>query len=148
VIVGGAGRAAAKLKALAGRLGIADSVVWAGERSDMRAVYGSLDLLVSASRFSEGLPNVLGEALACGVPCVATDVGDAALVVDDPSCVVPPRAVDALAGAVLRRLDGDRSVPDLDLVASVTRRLGVEAMIDATEQALIDVVAAAKGARS
>ena len=44
-------------------------------RTDIRAVYNSFDLLTLPSIYGEGFPNVLGEALACSVRCVATDVG-------------------------------------------------------------------------
>jgi glycosyltransferase involved in cell wall biosynthesis len=92
------------LRRLAGELGLADRITWAGAHSDMPAVYSALDLCVSSS-LSEGFANVLGEAMACGVPCVTTDAGDSALVVGDPARVVPPSDPQALAGAIERVLD-------------------------------------------
>jgi glycosyltransferase involved in cell wall biosynthesis len=76
----------------------------------MPAVYNALDVCTSAS-ISEGLPNVLGEAMACGIPCVATDVGDSAALVRSTGVVVPPRDPAALAGgweALLKRIQVDR----------------------------------------
>ena len=49
---------------------------------------------------TEGLPTVLIEAMASGVPCVTTDVGDAGFIVQETGYVVPARDVDALADAV------------------------------------------------
>ena len=66
----------------------------------MTAVYNALDVLCSASAFGEGWSNVLGEALACGIPCVATDLGDAVQIVGDCGVVVPPRNPVLLAEGI------------------------------------------------
>jgi glycosyltransferase involved in cell wall biosynthesis len=64
------------------RLGLADSVSFLGSRGDVPALYRSMDLMVSTSRW-EGLSNVLLEAMAAGVPVVATRVGGTSRVVED-----------------------------------------------------------------
>jgi glycosyltransferase involved in cell wall biosynthesis len=69
-----------------------------GERHDIPRLTASLDLATLAS-WGEAFPNVLGEAMACGVPCVATDAGDAALIIGDSGRVVPRGDMAALAGA-------------------------------------------------
>lgn len=84
--------------------GFADRFHLLGERSDLPIVLASLDLFCLSS-LHEGLPNVVGEAMAVGVPCVVTDAGDAALLVGDTGLVVPPADDSALAtalGAVIR----------------------------------------------
>jgi glycosyltransferase involved in cell wall biosynthesis len=76
-----------------------------GERSDMPRIMAGLDVFSSSSAYGEGFPNVVGEAMACGVPCVVTDVGDSAAVVGETGVVVPPRDADALAEGWARLLD-------------------------------------------
>lgn len=70
-----------------------------GYRRDVARVIASIDIAASSSAYGEAFPNVLGEAMACEVPCVATDVGDSAYIVGDTGCIVPPRDPAALADA-------------------------------------------------
>jgi glycosyltransferase involved in cell wall biosynthesis len=75
-----------------------------GERSDMPDLAAALDIAASASSFGESFPNVIGEAMACGVPCVVTDIGNSAAIVGETGLVVPPRDPPALAAACLNLL--------------------------------------------
>lgn len=79
-----------------------------GERLDMPRLLAALDVFVSSSAFGEGHPNVVGEAMCCGVPCVVTDVGDCALMVGNTGLVVPPRDPEALARALMDALSWDK----------------------------------------
>jgi glycosyltransferase involved in cell wall biosynthesis len=84
---------------------LAGKVQALGERDDVADILPALDLVVLPSRYAEGFPNVLGEAMASGVPCVATDVGDAASIVADTGALVPAGDDRALARAITRFLD-------------------------------------------
>jgi glycosyltransferase involved in cell wall biosynthesis len=114
-----------ELEALARRLELGDRLVWAGARADMQAVYSALDVHTSASVYGEGFSNALGEAMACGVPCAATDVGDSAAVLGGLGPVVPPGDDAALADAWAGLLDlapGARA----ELSAAVRKRVETE----------------------
>lgn len=76
--------------------GCAECFVLLGERSDVPACLSAMDLFCLSSR-TEGFPNVVGEAMAMGLPCVVTDVGDAAMLVADTGVVVPKEDSAALA---------------------------------------------------
>jgi glycosyltransferase involved in cell wall biosynthesis len=87
-------------------------VVMPGERADVSSVMNALDVFCLSST-SEGCPNVVVEAMACGVPCVVTDVGDAPRMVDTSGWVVPRscpgRLAEAIAGvAALERAERTR----------------------------------------
>jgi glycosyltransferase involved in cell wall biosynthesis len=78
--------------------GISRRVHLLGPRRDMPCVHAALDVATSSS-ISEAFPLAIGEAMACGVPCVATDVGDSALIVGPTGRIVPAGDSDALARA-------------------------------------------------
>lgn len=79
-----------------------------GRRADVSAVTAALDI-ASCTSIGEGFPNVVGEAMAAAVPCVSTDVGDAAQLVGDAQLIVPTRNPAALAAVWSRLLSMDRA---------------------------------------
>ena len=90
-------------------LAAARNVVRLGRRQDVARLFAAADFVVSSSRFGEGFSNVLGEGMACGLPAIATDVGDARLIAGDTGLVVPTQDPDALAAAI-RSLAGESAV--------------------------------------
>lgn len=96
---------------------LADRFHFLGERDDMPALMRMLDVFCLSS-VSEAFPNVLGEAMASGVPCVVTNVGDTAHIIGDTGMVVTSAGDEAL-------YDGLRSMLDVDV--GTRKKLGREA---------------------
>ena len=94
-----------------------------GARTDVERIFAALDLCALSSR-TESFPNVLGEAMACGVPCVATDCGDVRAILGESGAVVPVADAAALAQAIADQL----SLPaEARAEAGVAARRRVEA---------------------
>jgi glycosyltransferase involved in cell wall biosynthesis len=73
-----------------------------GLREDVPRLLAALDVAVLSSWFGEGFPNIVAEAMACGVPSIGTDIGDTARVIGDCGTVVAPGDVSGLAAALAR----------------------------------------------
>jgi glycosyltransferase involved in cell wall biosynthesis len=132
---GGSAELGQRMAEFARELGIADRVMWLQPIRDMRAVYSACDLICVSSRFGEGFPNVLGEAMACERPCVATNVGDAAYVLGSAGPIVPRRNPEALAAAILKQLSGEtvNAAGRLRICQNFT----VEHLVNSTESVLL-----------
>ena len=81
-------------------LNLTEKLHWMGTSSDIPSVCNALDLVVSSSTDGEGFGNVIGEAMACATPCLVTDVGDSAWIVDNRQLVVPPQNPEELAKGI------------------------------------------------
>ncbi len=84
---------------------LSENIHLLGEQTDIQKILAGLDLLTVTSAWGEGFPNVIGEAMACGVPCVVTDIGDAGFIVAECGRVVEVGDEYALANAWRELLD-------------------------------------------
>jgi len=79
-----------------------------GERADVARLLPGMDIMCSSS-VTEGFSNAIGESMACGIPCVVTDVGDSRRLLGDAGIVVSPARQEEMAQAVVRILEMDAS---------------------------------------
>ncbi|HEX6039064.1 glycosyltransferase family 4 protein [Longimicrobium sp.] len=144
LVIVGRGTFDAELRArLAGR-----RVLFTGHRADLPSVMAALDLLVLPS-YSEGVPNVVMEAMAAGKPVLATAVsGVPELVVDgETGLLIPPRDADAIADGLIR-LGTDaalRARLGAAGMARVREHFTLETMVDGYDRLLRDVAASRPG---
>jgi len=105
LVVVGDGLERAPLERLAGELGFGERIVFAGQSSDVAPFYAAADVLALPSH-SEGSPYVLLEAMAAGLPVVATAVGGVPEILSDgeSALLVAPRDEAAMASALARVL--------------------------------------------
>jgi len=109
----------------ASELGLDDNVIWLGPRTDPESIMAACDITTLTSDSGEGFPNSVAESLACGTPCVVTDVGDGAEIVDDNNAVVARGDHDALALAwksMLERVANESSALETASRSSVIDR--------------------------
>src|SRR4029077_7541925 len=123
-----------QLKEMTKSLGLENRLHWIEARPDVRAVYNAIDVFCSAS-YSEGFPNVIGEAMACGRHCVVTDVGDSKLVVGTTGISVPSNDVDAPTDGLRTKLASSGKL-NLRARQRILENFTVVHLGDLTEQAL------------
>jgi len=82
-------------------LKISKNVHLLGKRIDVHEITAGLDIACSSSSWGEGFSNAIGEAMACGVPCVVTNVGDSAWIVGETGIVVKPGDGKAFTDAMI-----------------------------------------------
>jgi len=107
----------------------------------MVAAYSAMDIVVSSS-FGEGFPNVVAEAMACGRPCVVTQVGDSAHLVADTGIVVPPRDPQALRDGIAqmrRRIESDPRAMALAARARVVDHFSTARLVSSSARVLENV---------
>lgn len=84
--------------------GLNNEVMLLGRREDIPQLFSASDIYVSSSS-GEGFPNVIGEAMACELPCVVTDVGDSSYIIGNTGIVVPRQSPEKLADGIIKMIN-------------------------------------------
>lgn len=100
-----------------------------GPRTDVPRLLAAADFVVNSSAFGEGFSNAVAEGMATGCPAVATDVGDARMIVGETGRIVPPGDPEALARALRALIDEAPAARDARRAAA-RRRIETEFSLD------------------
>lgn len=133
---------AAKLRTSIDRLGIADRTHLLGERRDVPDLFSAMDIACLSSR-AEGFPNVVAEAMAVGVPCVVTDVGEAAHLVGSTGTAVPAGQASAMANAILGLIvagEEERHHRGAAARARIAEHFGIDRMLVAYDALYLELL--------
>lgn len=132
-----------RLKELEEDLNLSKNLIWGDQREDTPAVYNALNILSSSSHYGEGFSNVIAEAMACGVPCVVSKVGDSGNIIGGLGAVIPSKNPQAL-------VDGWKKIVNLSKNERIKLKQGVrdrihqnyrsELLIKRTEMLLLKLV--------
>jgi len=129
----------AQLRRMCEELGLAKRVIWISAAENITAIYNAMDVMTSASSYGEGFSNVIGEAMACGVPCVVSDVGDSKWIVGETGWVIPPGNPTALCAGwrQMLELDADARIEQGKKARNrIVHHFGLERLIVETWDAL------------
>jgi glycosyltransferase involved in cell wall biosynthesis len=127
------------LLSLTEELGLSSKVTWADATVHIEIIYNALDIATCCSSYGEGFPNVIGEAMACGIPCVVTDVGDAKRIIGETGYVVgvdDPKALAAAWRDVLAMGEGEKMKWRQRTRERVIEHFGLDRLIEETSLAL------------
>jgi glycosyltransferase involved in cell wall biosynthesis len=130
------------LAALVAEFGLGGQVSLLGPRDDVERVVAGWDAAALSSRYGEGFPNVVGEAMSAGVPCIATDVGDTRDLVGDTGIVVPAEDPAALCEAMVRLANEGtdaRAARSVAARARIVRDFSIDAIARRFEDVYDDV---------
>jgi glycosyltransferase involved in cell wall biosynthesis len=130
------------LKIWAGELGLGEKVIWPGLiLYEMPAAYNALDICCSSS-YGEGTSNAIAEAMACGVPCVVTDVGDSKLIIGETGVLVPPKNPEALSAGLAMMAERLNENPHLyhAVRERIESRLSLTALVRKTSETLLGLL--------
>lgn len=114
-----------------------------GQQTEPEKIMPCFDFLCLSSA-AEGFPNVVGEAMACGIPCVLTDVGDAAVIAGETGLIVPPRNAEALSDAINNmaiRSHAERAALGRAARERISRKYSLSATLDRYDGLYKDLMA-------
>jgi glycosyltransferase involved in cell wall biosynthesis len=114
--------------------------IWLGKRKNVKNFYNLFDIYVSSSLFGEGFSNSIAEAMACGVPCVVTDVGDSKTIVGDCGEVVKPNSWECLKKGIENILKKDLKKLGECSRKRVVENFSIEKMVKKTEEEICAVL--------
>lgn len=127
------------LRNKASELGIAEKIVWAGNKLQSEQFLNALDVYVQSSAYGEGFPNAIGEAMSIGLPVVATDIGDCRRIVGDYGWIAPAGDSSELAERMQKALKAlpawNSDLPRQHIITNYS----VERMVEATLQVIAEL---------
>ena len=139
---GGDSRYLEKLRELERFLMLEGHFYWTDPLDDMTLSYNAMDIVSSCSIYGEGFSNAIGEAMACGVPCVVTDIGDSAKIVGETGVVIRPESPESLAEAWQTILDMTKEEKELLCQAArkrILRKFSIRTFVQKTEAVLLEI---------
>ena len=86
------------------KFNLSKEVILLGPKRNINQIMNVIDIHILASEYGEAFPNVVAEAMACGTPCVVTDVGDSSLIVGKTGWIVRPSDSKGLAYSIKKQL--------------------------------------------
>ena len=127
------------IKSAAINMGLDKNIFWLGSRNDPEYLMAACDLTTLTSDSGEGFPNSVAESIACGIPCVSTDIGDSANIIANFAPIVPAKNPEALALAwesTLNRYSIKQSRIALEMRQSIITRFSCDTIASLTLEAL------------
>lgn len=112
------------------KLKLTKNIKLLGKNDDIPQVMNGIDIYIQSSKYGEGFPNVVAEAMACKVPCIVTNSGDAPLIVGRTGWVIPPNNPKKLAKAIMSAISKKNTKKWVEMRKSSRERIKKNFHID------------------
>lgn len=116
-----------------------DRFKWLGNKTNIEKLYSGLDIVCSSS-FGEGFSNSIAEAMSCELPCVVTNVGDSAYIVNEYGIVVEHNNVERLYDGLKRMIQRDYKNLGTLSRKRIEENFSTEKMVTRTENLIVNVL--------